>query len=205
MCERCRHAGLRCEFRRGNVRLELCSRAGADGLQIRSSGLSAPDQDPTWLGSQEPSSVTLPLPAAVLPTAPSVAASPGFSPSRDLGLYGPLEARSGLDASIHGTVPPMGSSDDHGGRHTVLDPRLFSAPVQASDALSSTSQQDAGDTPPSLVASLDTAGAKGTAAKANFNPAKGRDGRYACPQCPKTYLSRHHLTRHQLQRKLRNC
>ena len=215
MCERCRHAGLRCEFRPVNVtfvRLELCSRAGADGLQIRSSGLSVPDQDPTWLGCLEPCSGTLPPfqhgafpplppPAVAQPTAPSVAASSSPPPSRDLGLYGPLEARSGLDAYIHGTVPSVGSSDDHGGRHTALDPRLFSAPGQASDTLSSTSQQCA-DTPPSLVPRLEIAGANGTAAKPNFNPAKGPDRKYPCPQCSKTYLQAKHLKRHQLQRKL---
>ena len=174
------------------------------------------DQDPTWLGCLEPCSGILPpfqhgafppLPplAVAQPTAPSVAASSSPPLSRNLGLYGPLEARSGLDAYIHGTVPSVGSSDDHGGRHTALDPRLLSAPGQASDALSSTSQQYADDAPPSLVPRLDTAGANGTTAKANFNPAKGPDGRYACPQCPKTYLQAKYLKRHQRRRKLPSC
>ena len=38
--------------------------------------------------------------------------------------------------------------------------------------------------------------------KANFNPAKGPDGKYACPHCPKTYLHAKHLKRHHLRRKL---
>ena len=37
--------------------------------------------------------------------------------------------------------------------------------------------------------------------KANFNPAKGPDGKYACPHCPKTYLHAKHLKRHHLRRK----
>ena len=41
------------------------------------------------------------------------------------------------------------------------------------------------------------------AAKANnFNPAKGADGKYACPHCPKTYLHAKHLKRHHLRREL---
>ena len=37
--------------------------------------------------------------------------------------------------------------------------------------------------------------------KANFNPAKGADGKYACPHCQKTYLHAKHLKRHHLRRK----
>ena len=39
-----------------------------------------------------------------------------------------------------------------------------------------------------------------TSGKANFNPAKGADGKYACPHCPKTYLHAKHLKRHHLRR-----
>ena len=39
------------------------------------------------------------------------------------------------------------------------------------------------------------------ASKANFNPAKGADGKYACPHCPKTYLHAKHLKRHHLRRR----
>ena len=41
----------------------------------------------------------------------------------------------------------------------------------------------------------------GDSTSKNFNPAKGADGKYACPHCPKTYLHAKHLKRHHLRRK----
>ena len=119
---------------------------------------------------------------------------PASQPSVNM-EYASASAQSGLP--VLRPMPSMGLDPNRNAVGGLQDPSAARGnpprPVVGSQGRRGILPSDEGRPP--------VAPAEDPASKANFNPAKGPDGKYACPHCPKTYLHAKHLKRHHLRRR----